>query len=198
MNDRPSVRIHPTAEVAPEAEIGDGTSIWNQAQVRARARIGAGCTIGKNVYVDTDVVIGSTNSGNVTLSNDALGMGGQGTAEIAKGAKVVARFGTTRKGAQPTSLTAPRTYTLEVTPYRAALIELAKGMGENSKAKENNFTLQGSKELGVEVSFGELARICLVENDARLAPYDPRLLRPRMVSGAIRLVLRFMKGPKSR
>ena len=77
-------------------------------------------------------------------------------------------------------------------------IDMAKGMGENSKAKENNFTLQGSKELGVEVSFGELARICLVENDARLAPYDPRLLRPRMVPGAIRLVLRFMKGPKSR
>lgn len=58
MNERPSVRIHPTAEVSPQAEIGAGTSIWNQAQVREGAHIGAGCVIGKNVYVDADVVIG--------------------------------------------------------------------------------------------------------------------------------------------
>ena len=58
MSERPSVRIHPTAEVSPEAQIGPGTSIWNQAQVRERARIGAECIIGKNVYVDADVVIG--------------------------------------------------------------------------------------------------------------------------------------------
>lgn len=58
MPDRPSVRIHPTAEVSAEAVIGPGTSIWNQAQVRERARIGGGSIIGKNVYVDTDVVIG--------------------------------------------------------------------------------------------------------------------------------------------
>ncbi|HLE58074.1 MAG TPA: DapH/DapD/GlmU-related protein [Candidatus Limnocylindria bacterium] len=58
MTDRPSVRIHPTAEVAPDAVIGPGTSIWNQAQVRGGARIGAACIIGKNVYVDAGVVLG--------------------------------------------------------------------------------------------------------------------------------------------
>ena len=58
MTERTPVRIHPTADVSAEAEIGPGTSIWNQAQVRERARIGAGSIIGKNVYVDTDVVIG--------------------------------------------------------------------------------------------------------------------------------------------
>jgi len=67
MNDRPSVRIHPTADVAPDAQIGDGTSIWNQSQVREGARIGAGCIIGKNVYVDVGVVIGS----NVKIQNNA-------------------------------------------------------------------------------------------------------------------------------
>ena len=66
MNDRPSVRIHPTADVAPDAEIGDGTSIWNQSQVRERAHIGTGCIIGKNVYVDVEVVIGS----NVKIQNN--------------------------------------------------------------------------------------------------------------------------------
>ncbi len=76
-------------------------------------------------------------------------------------------------------------------------IDMAKGMGDNTKAQENNFTLNGSKELGVEVSFPELARICLAENDRRLAPYDTRLMRPRMVPAAIRLALRFTKGPKT-
>jgi len=60
MDQRPSVRIHPSAEVAADAVIGPGTRIWNQAQVRERARIGAGCVIGKNAYVDVDVVVGDT------------------------------------------------------------------------------------------------------------------------------------------
>jgi len=51
-------RIHPTAEVSPEARIGEGTSIWHWVQVREGARIGRDCVIGKDVYVDTDVVLG--------------------------------------------------------------------------------------------------------------------------------------------
>jgi UDP-2-acetamido-3-amino-2,3-dideoxy-glucuronate N-acetyltransferase len=66
MHERPSVRIHPTAEVSPDAVIGPGTSIWNQAQVREGARIGAGCVIGKNAYVDVDVVVGE----NVKIQNN--------------------------------------------------------------------------------------------------------------------------------
>lgn len=74
-------------------------------------------------------------------------------------------------------------------------IDMAKGMGDNTKAQENNFTLNGSKELGVEVSFAELAAICLSENDRRLAPYDARLIRPKFVPGLMRLVLRIMGKP---
>jgi len=69
-------------------------------------------------------------------------------------------------------------------------INMAKGMGQNSKAQENNFTLNGSRELGVEVTFPELAAICLAENDRRLEPYDPRLIRPRFVPGAVRFILK--------
>ncbi len=76
-------------------------------------------------------------------------------------------------------------------------IDMAKGMGENSKAQENNFTLNGSKELGVEISFPDLARICLAENDRRLAPYDARLIRPRFVPAMIRLALRFATGRRT-
>jgi hypothetical protein len=75
-------------------------------------------------------------------------------------------------------------------------LDMAKGMGENSKAQENNFTLNGSKELGVEIGFPELARICLAENERRLAPYDPRLKRPKFVPWAIRTALRFMPAPR--
>lgn len=77
-------------------------------------------------------------------------------------------------------------------------IDMAKGMGDDSKAQENNFTLNGSKELGVEVSFPELAAICLAENDRRLEQYDPRLIRPHFVPGAIRLILKLIGHKKSR
>jgi hypothetical protein len=76
-------------------------------------------------------------------------------------------------------------------------IDMAKGMGETSKAQENNFTLNGSKELGVEVTFRELAAICLAENDRRLENYDPRLIRPRFVPSAIRLILKLIGHKKS-
>ena len=76
-------------------------------------------------------------------------------------------------------------------------VSMAKGMGDgNTKAQENNFTLNGSKELGVEVTFPELARICLAENDRRLAPYDARLKRPKLVPAMMRLALRFAPRPK--
>jgi len=76
-------------------------------------------------------------------------------------------------------------------------ISMARGMGDdNTKAQENNFTLNGSKELGVEVTFPELARICLAENDRRLAVYDKRLIRPRFVPAMMRLALRFAGGRK--
>ncbi len=74
-------------------------------------------------------------------------------------------------------------------------MDMAKGMGSNTKAQENNFTLNGSKELGVEITFAELARICLAENDRRLGAYDIRLKRPRFVPASIRLALRLMRAP---
>jgi hypothetical protein len=76
-------------------------------------------------------------------------------------------------------------------------IGIAGQMESSGKAQDNNFTLNGSKELGVEISFGELARICLAENDRRLAPYDARLIRPLFVPNMIRLALRFISTPPS-
>jgi hypothetical protein len=72
-------------------------------------------------------------------------------------------------------------------------IGTAQAVESHGNAADNNFTVTGSKELGVDIDFPKLARVCLQENVRRLAPYDPRLIRPRFVPGVIRLVLRFMK-----
>jgi hypothetical protein len=76
-------------------------------------------------------------------------------------------------------------------------IDIAKGMESSEKAQDNNFTLTGSKELGVEITFPELARICLAENDRRLDAYDQRLIRPKFVPRMIRLALRFAPKEKA-
>jgi hypothetical protein len=75
----------------------------------------------------------------------------------------------------------------------AERMSFAKGMGANPKGEDTNFTLNGSKELGVEVTFTELATICLAENDRRLGVYDKRLIRPRFVPKMIRLALRVVR-----
>lgn len=80
----------------------------------------------------------------------------------------------------------------------AERISMAKGMEADEKAQDNNFTLNGSKELGVEVTFAELARICCEENDRRLSAYDERLKRPRFVPRLMRLALKVMRKPGPR
>lgn len=73
-------------------------------------------------------------------------------------------------------------------------VGLAGKMEQDEKAQDYNFTLNGSKELGVEITFPDLARLCLEENERRLAPYDPRLRRPVFVPNMVRLALKFMPG----
>ena len=77
-------------------------------------------------------------------------------------------------------------------------IGIARKIESHGNAADNNFTLSGSRELGVDVSFRQLAAICLNENDRRLAPYDRRLIRPAFVPAAIRLALRFMRDRPAR
>jgi Flp pilus assembly protein CpaB len=65
-----------------------------------------------------------------TLSNSAavFGPGATATAVLAKNSRVVARFNSTRTAASPNTGD-NRTYTLEMTPYRYALVELSKSLG---------------------------------------------------------------------
>ena len=74
-------------------------------------------------------------------------------------------------------------------------IGIARDLG--GTPQDNNFTVTGSKAVGVEVTPAELFDICLAENDRRLAGYDRRLLRPRLVPALVRLARRFMGKAKT-
>ena len=57
----------------------------------------------------------------------------------------------------------------------------------------DDFTMQVPDTIG-EVTLRTLAQTCLSENERRLAGYDPRLLRPRLVPRLVRQALRMMPG----
>ena len=74
-------------------------------------------------------------------------------------------------------------------------IGLAKDVA-GAPAQDNNFTVNGAKELGIDISVAALMDVCLSENDRRLGVYDERLLRPNFVPRMVRLARRFMRAPK--
>jgi hypothetical protein len=72
-------------------------------------------------------------------------------------------------------------------------IGIAKNVGGGEQ--DNNFTVNGAKELGVETSAAGLIDTCLSENERRLSLYDMRLLRPKFVPFVVRLARRFLRQP---
>ncbi|HZT20927.1 MAG TPA: ferritin-like domain-containing protein [Dongiaceae bacterium] len=75
-------------------------------------------------------------------------------------------------------------------------VQTARDVGGNPQ--DNNFTVTGSKSVGVEIDAAGLMDICLAENDRRLAGYDPRLLRPATVPWLVRLARRTFLKPRAR
>ncbi len=55
-----------------------------------------------------------------------------------------------------------------------------------------NFTLTGHRKVGTEVTLHRLLGLCLSENERRMAKYDPRLRRPRLVPGIARALFRLL------
>jgi hypothetical protein len=81
-------------------------------------------------------------------------------------------------------------------------IGLARSVGasqEEAAPQDNNFTLTGSKAVAdIDLSAAALIDICLEENERRLTGYDPRLLRPAVMPGLVRLVRRFLRRRQTR
>lgn len=70
-----------------------------------------------------------------------------------------------------------------------ARIQTARGV------QTDDFMLNSSQSLNVDISPRGFVELCLQENERRLNPYDARLLRPRFVPMMARLALKFL--PKS-
>lgn len=56
----------------------------------------------------------------------------------------------------------------------------------------DDFTMQVPDAIDTDVTLRSLAEVCLAQNDLRLARYDPRLRRPRLVPELVRRVLPLM------
>ncbi len=71
-------------------------------------------------------------------------------------------------------------------------VGLARGMDAKGKplSQDSNFTIKGAQAVTpVQVGILELMRLCLEENDRRLAGYDVRLCRPTTMPAIARFVL---------
>jgi hypothetical protein len=67
----------------------------------------------------------------------------------------------------------------------------ATRMGKGEPADEEGFTMKSHKSFG-DFSARSFVELCLSENDRRLAIYDPRLLRPRLVPSTVRWALKLL------
>ncbi|MDE2466428.1 MAG: ferritin-like domain-containing protein [Alphaproteobacteria bacterium] len=85
-------------------------------------------------------------------------------------------------------------FALKIAAVWAFLIYERISLGNDlANGQDNNFTVTGAKDLGVDVSIRELMDLCLAENERRLGVYDPRLLRPRLVPSLVRLWQRMLR-----
>jgi hypothetical protein len=74
----------------------------------------------------------------------------------------------------------------------AARVRTARSLSGGTPASSENFTLTAHRDIGPPVTLHGLLGTCLQENDRRMAHYDARLLRPRLVPGIARVVHRLL------
>jgi hypothetical protein len=73
----------------------------------------------------------------------------------------------------------------------ASRIKTARSMGGPPDSSDN-FTLSAHQEVGESVTLHSLLDMCLRENERRIAQYDARLLRPRLVPALARFAYRVL------
>ncbi len=77
----------------------------------------------------------------------------------------------------------------------ASRVRTARSMGKpqpTGAGPSENFTLTAHQDLGAEVTLHRLLGLCLTENERRMAEYDARLKRPRLVPGIARFLFRLI------
>jgi hypothetical protein len=68
---------------------------------------------------------------------------------------------------------------------------------EKAKGTQTGFTLKSHTSFG-DISLRSFLELCVAENQRRLSLYDPRLLRPRLVPGTVRLLLKVLPGARKK
>jgi hypothetical protein len=74
----------------------------------------------------------------------------------------------------------------------AGRVKTAKTFGGGDAGCADNFTMTSHQDLGSNLTLHGLLGRCLAENERRMAPYDARLLRPRLVPTLARLFYRLL------
>jgi hypothetical protein len=76
-------------------------------------------------------------------------------------------------------------------------VQMAGGNGASSEGTQDGFTLKSHTTFG-DFTLRSFLELCLAENERRLAIYDARLLRPTLVPGAVRALLKVLPGGTQR
>lgn len=79
----------------------------------------------------------------------------------------------------------------------ALVVQAWSRLGTAKEVDGDNFTRTGGQAIGVGLDAREFLALCLSEHDRRMAPYDRRLRRPRLMPAVARLALRFMKPKRA-
>ncbi len=72
-------------------------------------------------------------------------------------------------------------------------LAIARGIDTDGVARDSNFLVTGTADIGESLKPRELIKLCLEEDARRMDGYDKRLLRPTFVPKLARLALRFMR-----
>ncbi|HYT32326.1 MAG TPA: ferritin-like domain-containing protein [Thermoanaerobaculia bacterium] len=74
-------------------------------------------------------------------------------------------------------------------------MQMAGGNGASSEGTQDGFTLKSHTAFG-DFTLRSFLELCLAENERRLAIYDARLLRPVLVPGTVRALLKVLPRKK--
>jgi len=69
------------------------------------------------------------------------------------------------------------------------------GDGGEKKGTQDGFTLKSHSAFG-DFKLRSFLELCLAENERRLSVYDPLLLRPTLVPGAVKVLVKMLPKPK--
>lgn len=86
----------------------------------------------------------------------------------------------------------PRGWGFAARCLAALAVQVAKRLSIARSVDGDNFTRTGGAALGIEMDARSFLALCLAENERRLAPYDGRLLRPRIMPAVARLAMRLL------